>query len=161
MKNLTRLDPTQAQLLIVDIQERLLPYISDHALVTAQALRMIRVARTIPIPIVLSEQYPKGLGPTDSALLEAAGAPIRVEKNTFSVCADTQAKARIVELARPQVLLVGIEAHVCVQQTALDLLETQMQPFLLADAVGSRRPRDCETALHRMRQAGVIVTTVE
>lgn len=161
MTHTPRLDKMQAQLLVVDIQERLLPYISDHALVTAQAVRMIRAAREFPLPITISEQYPKGLGPTDPAVLAAAGDAGHVEKQAFSVCGDAAAKETLVKLARPQVLLIGIEAHVCVQQTALDLLDMQMQPFLLADAVGSRRPSDYEVALERMRAAGVVVTTVE
>ena len=70
-------------------------------------------------------------------------------------------RERLTSLLRPQVLLVGIETHVCVQQTALDLLEMKMQPFVLADAVGSRRPTDYAVALERMRAAGVTVTTVE
>jgi isochorismate hydrolase len=80
---------------------------------------------------------------------------------TFSFCKDSECLEQIAGLFRPQVLLVGIEAHVCVQQTALDLVSLKMQPIVLADAVGSRRPLDYEVALRRMAAAGAIVTTVE
>jgi len=80
---------------------------------------------------------------------------------TFSFCADEACRRRISGLGRPQVLLVGIEAHVCVFQTALDLLAMQMRPVVLADAVGSRRPSDYTVAMDGLRAAGVTVTTVE
>lgn len=156
-----RLDCERAQLVVVDIQVRLLPSIADHDSVVAQAERMIRAASVLGLPITVSEQYPRGLGATVPIISEAAQGAVRAEKMTFSFCADEACRARVTEVTRPQVLLVGIETHVCVQQTALDLLRLGMQPVVLADAVGSRRPFDCQIALDRMRAAGVIVTTVE
>lgn len=156
-----RLELDRAQLLIVDIQEKLLPQIAEHEQVTAQAERMIRAAAALELPTTLSEQYPRGLGPTVAAIAQAAAGATRCEKQTFSFCADRSCRKRLTSVLRPQVLIVGIETHVCVQQTALDLLDMQMAPFVLADAVGSRRPFDCQIALERMRAAGVIVTTVE
>ena len=158
---LARLELPQAQLLLVDIQERLLPQIAEHERVVAQAERMIRAAGVLHLPITISEQYPRGLGSTVAVLAAAAAGAPRLEKMTFSFCADEKCRARLVSLARPQVLLVGIEAHVCVYQTALDLLALQMQPVVLADAVGSRRPLDYAVALDGLRAAGVVVTTVE
>lgn len=148
-------------MLVIDIQERLLPQIADHAALMAQAERMIRAAVALEIPITLSEQYPHGLGPTVASIAAAAAGAVRVQKMTFSFCGDAACRARLSGLLRAQVLLVGIETHVCVQQTALDLLEMQMRPFVLADAVGSRRPLDYSVALDRMRTVGVVVTTVE
>lgn len=156
-----RLDREHAQLLVVDIQEKLLPHIHGHERVLAQAERMIRAAEVLRLPITISEQYPAGLGPTASPLPAATRSAVKVEKTTFSCCADADCRRRIASVLRPQVLLVGIETHVCVQQTALDLLEERMQPIVLADAVGSRREFDFQIALERMRHAGVIVTTVE
>ena len=80
---------------------------------------------------------------------------------TFSFCADAACRQRVSGVLRPQVLIVGIETHVCVYQTALDLLAMQMRPVVLADAVGSRRPFDSAIALDGLRAAGVRVTTVE
>jgi nicotinamidase-related amidase len=156
-----RLALPQAQLLIVDIQERLLPQIADQQRVVAQAERMIRAAVAMELPITLSEQYPRGIGATVPAIAAAATGATRLEKMTFSFCADEHGRARLSSVARPQVLLVGIEAHVCVYQTALDLLDLRMQPVVLADAVGSRRPLDYEVALAGLRAAGALVTTVE
>ncbi len=159
--HVVRLDRQHAQLLIVDIQERLLPQIADHARVVAAAEQMIRAAAVIDLPVTLSEQYPRGLGPTTPVIAAAAAGAPRFEKLSFSFCADEKCRERITAVARAQVLLVGIEAHVCVYQTALDLLEMQMQPVVLADAVGSRRALDYQVALDGLRAAGAVVTTVE
>ena len=159
--HIDRLDCEHAQLLAIDFQERLLPSITDHAAVLAQAERMIRAAVVLELPITVSEQYPRGLGATAPGILAAAQGATRLEKMTFSFCADTACRQRVSEVMRPQVLIVGIEAHVCVYQTALDLLAMQMRPVVLADAVGSRRPFDHAIALDGLRAAGVRVTTVE
>lgn len=156
-----RLDLKHAQLLVVDIQERLLPHIHDHENVLANAAKMIRAAIALELPVTVSEQYTKGLGPSSPLIYEAAGDAPRFEKMSFSFCGDDACRERVTSVMRPQVLMVGIETHVCVQQTTLDLLEMQMRPFVLADAVGSRRPIDYSTALDRMRMAGAVVTTVE
>jgi isochorismate hydrolase len=156
-----RLSSEHAQLLVVDIQEKLLPHIHEHEAVTANAAKMIQAANALEVPVTVSEQYVKGLGPSASSILEAAGDAPRFEKMAFSFCGDEACRARVKSVIRSQILLIGIEAHVCVQQTALDLLEMQMQPFVLADAVGSRRALDYAAALERMRSAGAVVTTVE
>jgi len=150
-----------AQLLVIDIQERLLPFIENREMVVTQAERMIRAARALEIPVTLSEQYVKGLGATVPPIAQAAQEVPRFEKLTFSFVAHEPGRKHLSAVLRPQVLLVGIETHVCVQQTALDLLEMQMQPVVLADAVGSRRTLDYQVALDGMRTAGVLVTTVE
>lgn len=156
-----RLNCEQAQLLVIDIQERLLPSIADHAAIVASAERMLRAAAVLELPITVSEQYTRGLGPTAPGILAAAQGATRLEKMTFSFCEDAACRQRVSGVLRPQVLIVGIEAHVCVYQTALDLLAMQMRPVVLADAVGSRRPFDCAIALDGLRAAGALVTTVE
>ena len=161
MPDTDRLEITHTQLLVVDMQERMLRHVADQETVVNQTVRMIRAAQEMELPITLTEQYPQGLGPTDQRVLTAAGAAERLGKQTFSVCGDPQCKERLAALGRPQVLLVGVETHVCVRQTALDLLAARMQPVVLADAVGSRRPGDRQIALDGLRAAGVAVTTVE
>ena len=161
MKPTHRLDRAQAQLLVVDMQQRMLPHIHQRDAITAATLKMIAAARAMEMPTVVTEQYPAGLGPTEPRVLEAVSAPPQISKTTFSVCGDPVGRQVLGATNRPQVLLVGVETHVCVQQTALDLLEMQMQPVLLADAVSSRRPSDRMIAVERMRDAGVVVTTVE
>lgn len=158
---LNRLDASRSQLLVIDVQERLLPHIFEHDAMVAQLARMARAARVLGLPCTLSEQYVKGLGSTAGALLELLAGVPRREKLTFSAWRDEALRGLLTSNARPQVLLAGIEAHVCVQQTALDLLEAGLTPFVLADAVSSRRERDRDVALERMRAAGAVVTTVE
>ncbi|TWT46197.1 Isochorismatase family protein [Phycisphaerae bacterium RAS1] len=161
MNEPVRLALSQTQLLVVDVQERLLPHIADHEEMLAQCLLAIRAAREMELPITVSEQYPEKLGPTAPDLARAAGDAPRVSKMTFSSMADAAARERLTARRRPTVLLIGIETHVCVQQTALDLLAARMTPVILADAVSSRRRADRDVALERMRSAGAVVTTVE
>lgn len=156
-----RLEIPRAQLLVIDLQQRLLPHIAGVGTLLAQTERMIRIALAMGLPVTLTEQYPQGLGATDGRITAAAG-PARVfEKSTFSAWDDPPARAALTALGRPQVLIAGIETHVCVQQTALGMQAGGLHPVVLADAVGSRRPEDRQTALERLRQAGVVVTTVE
>jgi len=156
-----RIERDAALLLAVDIQTRLFPHISDHDRVEQQTVRMVRAARELGLPIVISEQYREGLGPTLPSVTAAADNATLVEKMAFSVCGDSDAMKRIDALRRRQILLLGIEAHVCVQQTALDLFQRGFSPVVLADAVSSRRALDRDIAFDRMRQAGVVVTSVE
>ncbi len=161
MKEAARLEQRRCQLLVVDVQARLLPHIDASDQVVGQIARICRAARELELPIALTEQYPAGLGRTDERILQAAGGAPLLEKLTFSVWQEQAAREHLISADRPQVLLTGIEAHVCVQQTCFDLLEAQMVPFVLADAVGSRRGYDREVALGRMQRAGAVITTVE
>jgi nicotinamidase-related amidase len=160
----TCLDKSQAQLVVVDVQEKMLAHIHGREDVLAQVVRMMRAAAELELPLTVSEQYVRGLGATVPEIIAAAGEPkrhVRLEKMAFSLMRDAPLRERIVGLRRPQIVLVGIEAHVCVQQTALDLARLGLEPYVLADAVGSRRPVDRDVALERMRAAGVTVSTVE
>ena len=161
MRMTPRLVAEQTQLVVVDVQERLLPHIGDHQAVVAQCARILRAANEFGLPVTVSEQYAKGLGPTAAEVLVVAREAPRMEKMTFSVWDDPPMRERISGLGRPMVLLVGIEAHVCVLQTALDLRDAGLSPFVLADAVASRRAFDRDVALERMRTSGVVVSTVE
>ncbi|NLG44427.1 MAG: isochorismatase family protein [Phycisphaerae bacterium] len=158
------LNRTQAQLVVVDVQEKMLAHIHAREDVLAQIVRMMRAAHELELPLTISEQYVRGLGPTVPQVLSAAGEPARftkLEKMAFSLMRDEPLREHIVGLRRPQVVLVGIESHVCVQQTAFDLLRLGLEPCVLADAVGSRRTSDRDVALDRMRAAGIAVSTVE
>lgn len=147
-------------LLVVDLQEKLLPAIHEGDQVLENARRMVAAAGVLEVPVLVTEQYPAGLGPTCAGLREClAGAPA-VEKTRFSACVPAITDS-LTELARPVVVVVGVETHVCVQQTVLDLLRAGYTPCVCADAVGSRRPLDRDVAIERMRQAGAVVTTTE
>ena len=156
-----RLDRSQTQLLVIDLQEKLLPHISGHDAVTAQTIKILRAARELQLPTLVTEQYPQGLGRTPAAVLEAAGEAPLLEKMAFSVWREDHCREHLKRIGRPRIMLAGIEAHVCVQQTALDLAEAGFLPFVLVDAVSSRRPSDRDVALERLRSAGVVITTTE
>jgi nicotinamidase-related amidase len=155
-----RLMAGESALLVVDLQEKLIPAMDDAEACVAAAVRMIRAARVLGVATLLTEQYPAGLGRTAPAVRTALGETAAVEKMCFTACAQP-VQQRLRELRSSSVIVVGIEAHVCVQQTVLDLLRLRYRPYVCADAVTSRRPLDRETALLRMRQAGAILTTTE
>lgn len=146
-------------LLVIDMQEKLLPLLPDAANLTRNIGFLLDVAQVTRLTVVATEQYPKGLGGTVPEL--AVKLPPRFDKTAFSCCAIPNVLETFHREARPKVLLVGIEAHVCVMQTALDLQAEGFRVFIAADAVGSRYHVDYDFALRRMEQAGVVLTTVE
>jgi nicotinamidase-related amidase len=157
---LQRLTPDQATLLVVDLQEKLLLAMDRADDCVAAALKMIRAAQILKLPVLMTEQYPAGLGHTLASVREAAPESKPIEKLLFSACTD-QVTNSLADSKRRQVIVVGIESHVCVQQSVLDLLRAGYSVWLCADAVTSRRPFDREIALQRLRQAGAIITTTE
>lgn len=156
-----RIRRDQSVLLVVDIQERLLPVIEGGQALLAAAGRLVRAAELFEIPILCTEQYPRGLGPTVEPLRSLLGSQRIREKVAFSCCGAEGLPAEVAGLGRPQVVVVGIEAHVCVQQTVLDLLGAGYRSYVAADAVSSRYPLDRDIAFERMRQAGAVITTSE
>ena len=163
MSQPAKLDAADTQLLIIDLQVKLLPLIEGHESVLEAASRMMRAAEIFGLPITVTEQYPKGIGPTHATIIEALGRVehTRLEKMSFSCGGDPEIVKRLSAMQRRQVLVCGIEAHVCVQQTTLDLLRLGWEPFVLADGVSSRVEFDYDVALLRMQQAGAIITTSE
>ena len=158
-----KLQPERAMVLEIDLQEKLLPSIRHHEDVVAQARKLIDGAAVFELPVVATEQYPQGIGATDAgvkASLEAAKAQL-LTKLTFSAWDEPVVAEAIRALDRPQVIVLGIETHVCVQQSVLDLLTVGCQVYVPADAVGSRAKLDDKRALRRMQHAGAYVTTVE
>lgn len=148
-------------LLVVDIQQRLVPAIHEGERVVENTAWLMRIAAELAVPTLVSEQYPRGLGPTVETLLQLAAEGTIVEKIHFS-CADApECRQRIDALGRPQVIVTGIEAHVCVLQTALGLSGAGYSVFVVADAISSRRPADAELALARLRSGGVHIVSRE
>lgn len=153
------LRPESAILVVIDLQERLAPHIRGIARVIERAARLIQGFKILGVPAVITEQYPRGLGPTVPEILEVAeGFPI-VEKRDFSCCGSTEFLRAVA--GRDQMLLCGTETHVCVSQTALDLLAEGRQVHVAADAVGSRSALDRRVGLAKMQAAGVIPATAE
>jgi isochorismate hydrolase len=155
----------RAQLLIVDVQEKLLPAVRDSERVAASCLRLVKVAKRLGVPMTVSEQNPKGIGPTVALLINEIGNDVPVfSKLHFSCFRNEALRARIQALrtkGRNQIVLAGIEAHVCVTQTALDLSATGLQVFVVADAVSSRSKRACDLALDRLRTTGAVIVESE
>lgn len=146
-------------LLVVDVQERLLPAIANHAQVVWNVRRLVDGAKTLGLAVAATEQYPKGLGSTVSELAERL--PQRPSKLTFSCAGCSVIFQDWKERGIYKLLVSGIETHVCVLQTVLDLLADGWRVYVAVDAVGARRPIDHETALRRMESSGATLTTTE
>lgn len=147
-----------SRLLIVDVQGRLTDLIPGGAQVIANCRRLIRGAQLLGVPVSATEQYPRGLGPTVPELAELLDQPIEKLRFSSAECLDwvTSEKGD-----RLKVVVAGIEAHVCIQQTALDLLAAGFSVYIPADAVASRSPIDRDVACHRLRDSGATITTTE
>jgi nicotinamidase-related amidase len=147
-----------AALLLIDIQERLVPAISDGELMVARAGRLAEAARLLDVPVLATEQYPQGLGPTVPQL--AAYPQATLAKTAFSA-ADAPGFSGLLPPGTREVVIAGCEAHVCVLQTVLGLLGSRHRVIVAADATGSRHPADKELAVDRARQHGAEVVSSE
>ena len=154
-----RLTGKHGALLIVDLQDKLLASIAGRDMVVANSMALIRGAKTLGLPVWGTEQYPRGLGPTVASVAELITE--RPAKTTFHCCAVPQLLEQLYGRHVRHVTIAGIEAHVCVAQTALELLDLGFRVQVVADAVASRRTVDWEFALRRLEKAGAIVSTTE
>ncbi len=155
------IDAAQSCLLVVDIQERLAPSMAAPDRVITNALVLMTAARKLGVPILVSEQYPRGLGPTVSPVAALAPQDAVVEKIHFSCLGDEPYLRRFSALHRSQAVIAGIEAHVCVLQTAQQLLEIGRHVFVVADATSSRTEANHTLALNRLANAGAHVVSTE
>jgi hypothetical protein len=146
-------------MVVVDVQEKLLPAIPDGPQLVRNISFLLDVAALVGVDVRVTEQYPQGLGPTVAALSSKLPAD-RPAKKTFSCCGAPGFVASL-DAHRPWVLLVGMETHVCVSQTAFDLIHLGFRVAIPVDAVSARFALDHNTALERLRGAGVILTTAE
>ncbi len=152
---------SQSVLVVVDVQEKLIPAIPVADRVIANTGRLIEGARRLEIPILATEQYPKGLGPTVGPLAERLAPGETIDKLHFSCTEDPTFRDRLAALGRRQVVLAGIEAHVCMLQTALGLGPAGYSGYVVADATGSREAEDTELALARLRSRGIDIVSTE
>ncbi len=157
-------DAARSRLVVIDVQERLAGAMDEA--VREQVLRntgtLVQAANLLELPVLRTEQYPQGLGPTARELevhLPDSAAPL--EKTCFSACAAPGFRERLSDTSRQQTVLVGMETHVCVLQTALELHALGQQVFVVDDAVCSRRKANHKSALRRLTQAGIVVSTTE
>lgn len=151
-----------SQLVVIDVQDKLCGAMPPDALesVLKNCGILLQAARLLEIPAVVTEQYPQGLGPTRAELIPFLDDVPRVEKTCFSCCDETAFRSRL-SGDRRQIILAGMESHICVLQTALQLQGLGKQVFVAEDAVLSRNPAHKANALARLRQAGVIVSNTE
>jgi len=155
-----RLHPSRTALLVIDVQERLLPTIFDAERVVANCAAAIEVAKVLGLPTIVTEQYVKGLGHSAPAIAQAAaGCATVFEKTRFSA-ALPEVEALLAAKRCDDILICGVEAHVCVQQTVLDLLAAGRQPYLLTDAISAGRPDQISPAFRRMERAGAVPSGV-
>lgn len=153
-----------SQLLLIDTQQRLAEAMDEDVLesLIKHSGILIEAANALQIPVLHTEQYPRGLGPTLPALREKLTAEQSAcEKTGFSCCAAPGLNERLNDAVRTQIILTGMEAHICVLQTAIELQQRGKTVFVVEDAVCSRKKRNFKNALARLRQAGCIVTNTE
>ena len=147
--------------MIIDIQEKFIPHmIYNHELIENMEI-LVKGFKILDIPMLMTEQYKKGLGETVEPIRTAVEEIEAMEKMTFSCCDADHIAKQIDEMGKKFVILAGIEAHICVLQTAVDLLSRGYIPVVVEDCISSRKENDKKIAVERMRQEGAIITTYE
>ncbi|PWM24690.1 MAG: hydrolase [Oscillospiraceae bacterium] len=145
----------------IDFQARLLAPMRDRERLLHKSAELLEGCSLLSIPVLFTEQYPAGLGKTDPVLLALApGAPV-VEKTAFGATLEPGFLAALRALDRDQIILLGIEAHICVLQTAIGLREAGFSPVLAVDCISSRGAGDCAVALERAKQEGILLSSCE
>ena len=155
--NSALLTAANSQLVVIDVQERLLAAIQHYKSIAATIRFLLDAAAMMQVPAVVTEQYPKGLGSTVEPLRNHPATVATIEKLRFSA-ADELLNTGV---TANQVVLAGIESHICVQQTALELRRRGIQVFVAADCIGSRHAEDSRRAIDRMDRAGIVISTAE
>lgn len=156
-----RLFLPQTAMLLVDVQERLFGHIEGHDELEKHLLVLLQGLQNLNVPILCNQQYTKGLGETIESIRSLLGDVKIYEKRTFSCCQNEDVMEALKALHVKRVIVAGVESHVCVLQSVLDLLEAGFEVIVCADAISSRKAKDHELALSRMVQEGVRVGSVE
>jgi nicotinamidase-related amidase len=146
---------------IIDVQQRLYPFIFEYEKLTDKLVRLVKGLKVLNIGIIVTEQYSKGLGHTIPEVQEALGEYEHLEKMSFSCCGLDDFNTVLKNTGKKNVIIAGIESHVCVLQTVLDLSEQKYQPVLIEDCVSSRNLNDKKIAIERMGKEGAIISTCE
>jgi len=157
----TMLKTENTAALIIDFQERMMPSISNHEELIRKAAVFAKGCRILDVPVLVTQQYTKGLGETMPALRDALGEFEHIEKTSFSCRGEPVFVDKLKAMNKNNVLVTGVESHICVQQTVLELLEDGWAVYVIADCIGSRSETDRAYAEQRMRQAGAVLTTTE
>ncbi|HSW40214.1 MAG TPA: hydrolase [Acidobacteriota bacterium] len=155
------LDRERSVLVVIDLQERMLPHVHEHERMLKRIDLLLSAAAVMNVPVLLTEQYPKGLGRTVEEIRLVFPSLQPMEKTCFSCVPAPGFIDRLSFLKRDQVVLAGVETHICVTQTAFDLAERGENVFVVTDATSSRRPADCRTGLKRLGQRGITLLPAE
>lgn len=156
-----RINRDESTGIVIDIQERLYPHMYRKDELLHNCLRLLEGFRILGIPVLRTEQYPKGLGTTLEPIKRLVQPDHPIEKISFSCCDEAAFRSELERTGRKTVILCGIETHVCILQTAVDLLEADYRPVVVTDCVSSRKEEDRLIALERMRTEGAVLTTCE
>ncbi len=166
-----RLKKEDTVLVGIDFQERLMPAMKNHKELEQAAVKLVKGCRILGVPAIMTQQYTKGLGATVPAICSALTEPIGeetgavefypVEKTSFSAMGEPAFSDALKKIGRKTIIIAGIEAHVCVQQTVIDLLDNGYTVFVANDCISSRRNTDKKYSQRRMREAGAVSTTYE
>jgi len=156
-----RIDRQMSAGLLVDVQERLFLHMDQHDELLRRTKILLAGLKILQVPLVVTEQYPKGLGTTLQPLSMLLDQQDVIEKLSFSCCGETAFSDALKSLERSTIILCGIEAHVCVLQTAVDLLEQGYTVVVVEDCISSRSPEDKRVAVERMRSEGAVISTCE
>ena len=159
--NRFKLDKEKALLVVVDIQERLAVAMKKRKKVEANTSILIKAAEIMDIPVIVTEQYPKGLGHTTDHVKEALSKPEPIEKITFSCCGEDSFTKAVKDSGKTHVILCGMETHVCVWQTCLGLLDSGYIVHLASDATSSRSKDNYLAGVGLMRDAGAVISSTE
>lgn len=150
-----------ALLLAIDFQEKLMPAMSNGEETEERAAKLIGGMKVFDIPAIVTQQYTKGIGPTTAKIVEALGDFEHVEKTSFSAMRTQEFKDRLAATGRKNVVICGVEAHICVLQTALQLMDEGYNVYLVVDCIDSRNENDKMWGISRMGDAGAVITTYE
>jgi nicotinamidase-related amidase len=156
-----RIIQNESAAVIIDIQERLLPHMHEDQIILQNNLKLIDGLQILSVPIVITQQYTRGLGETVPSIVSKFPEFRYIEKISFSCYDEPAFKEQVTLLGKPNIILSGIEAHVCVLQTCLDLLNAGFRPVIIEDCISSRKINDKKVAIERMRQEGACITTME
>ena len=162
MNHISQLSREQAALAVIDMQEAFRPVIPDFSEVAARIAKAVQGARLLEVPVIVTEQYPRGLKHTAEEIVpHLPSGSEAIEKMCFSSCGADKFQAELISRNIKQVIVVGIEAHICVTQTVLDMLSKGLEVHLLVDCITSRKRESKEVALARMVQAGAVPSNLE
>ncbi|MFC6673105.1 hydrolase [Marinobacterium aestuariivivens] len=155
------IDSQKSLLLLVDVQDKLVPAVEAPQALLDNCRWLMEIARYLQVPVLASEQYPRGIGHTSNALRELLPDDAVLEKTFFSCMSEAACRDAIDDGQREQIVVIGIEAHVCVLQTAIELREQAREVYVVADCISSRNPSDKALAIERMREAGIRIVSRE